>query len=80
MTQLALSVHNALTTEERQKQFATIMAAAAFCAFAVKAMAGFGPISQARPVEWRLHATSAVTAMGVRESTHLGPPSSRQWV
>lgn len=33
--------------QERQKQFATIMAAAAFCAFAVKAMAGFGPISQA---------------------------------
>ena len=33
--------------EERQKQFATIMAAAAFCAGAVKAMTGFGPISQA---------------------------------
>eukprot|EP00439_Symbiodinium_sp_Y106_P033751 s6233_g4.t1 len=33
--------------QERQKQFATIMAAAAFCAGAVKAMAGFGPISQA---------------------------------
>ena len=34
--------------QERQKQFATIMAAAAFCAAAAKAMAGFGPISQAR--------------------------------
>ncbi|CAE7446087.1 XI-2 [Symbiodinium pilosum] len=33
--------------QERQKQFATIMAAAAFCAAAAKAMAGFGPISQA---------------------------------
>ena len=50
-----LSVHglvacslNVEIYQERQKQFATIMAAAAFCAAAAKAMAGFGPISQAR--------------------------------
>ena len=77
MTQLVLSIHTALARQERQKQFATIMAAAAFCAGAVKAMAGFGPISQARPAALRLYAISAATA-GFENRLPVGPSSPQK--